>query len=934
MPSPAPNSRASFDKTNAVFGGIVFLVSFIVYALTVQRSFSFWDCGEFIACAHILGIPHPPGTPLFVLIGHVFSLIPFVEDISYRINYVSVISSAFTALFSYLLVVRIVGYFFSPEERNLPINRWIAYVGGVCGAFFVAFSSTNWGNAVEAEVYGMSLAAMVVMFWLTIQYFEQRGTRRGTQIMILVFYIALASVGIHQTPFLMVPVIAIFYMFNKDATARDYTMLCGFIIIELLMVMLFSSTGMGVGVFYLLSGLLGIGLLVVLFRKLDWAMVIAIGSISSLLVGFGKFLVAAPLGLVILLALGPVSKRLGWKLNWKTGATIILVGLIGFASHLYIPIRSEHSPRIDENNPSRDLKTFVNFLDRKQYGQKSMIDRMFERRGLWSNQLGRHANMGYWSYFEEQYSKGGVYFLPLLALGLLGMFVAIGKRAEIGMPYFTLFLLCSLGLVLYMNFADGTQYNAATGDAYLEVRNRDYFFTPAFVFFGIAMGLGISAIVQWLKQALAASGPAAQRTAVYASTLLILLPTVSLAHNFHPNDRSANFIPYYYSKNILDTCEPNAILFTAGDNDTFPLWCLQEVYDYRKDVRVVNLSLLNTDWYVWQMKEEYNVPIALTKEQIWWYDYEYAPGQWTSQPKERFHDRARQRMEFLQANGYQGRVVKVQDMMVDEIVLENKWQVPIYFSSQPYAESPLKLRDRATADGVIYRIDRTPPDNLLDLDHGLHLYNEVYRFDGFESSKVYRDENATGVFLSVGMNATRLFDALVKSGRVDEAKQFMARMIDVYPEYWQSTFVLADQYEMEGDTATSDQLLWKLHDTLQAFFASNEQNFFYEQDLGLVKVEIGRNKSERGTAAGDQAMVEEGQKLIDDGVGLMWAAFEANPNNSYSFRKLVSVLSQLQRLADLRQAALQFAEYKINRSDPVLQRILNFNMPPQPQPGG
>lgn len=933
MPSPTPTPRAPFDSTNAFFGAFVFLVSFIVYALTVQQSFSFWDCGEFIACASILGIPHPPGTPLFVLVGHVFSLIPFVEDVSHRINYVSVISSAFTALFSYLLIVRMVGFFFSSEERNLPINRWIAYVGGICGAFFVAFSATNWGNSVEAEVYGTSLAAMAVMFWLTLQYFEKRGTRRGTQIMILVFYIALASVGIHQTPFLMVPVIAIFYIFNKDATARDYALVCGFIIVELLMAMLFSSVGTGSGAFYAISGILGLGLLIALYRKLNWAVLIAVGAIASLLVGFGKFMIIAPLGLVALIAVGLASKQMGWRLDWKSGLIIIVVGLIGFSSHLYIPIRSEHSPRIDENNPSRDLKTFVSFLDRKQYGQKSMIDRMFERRGKWSNQLGRHANMGYWSYFEEQYSKGGVYFLPLFVLGMIGMIVAIGKRLEIGMPFFTLFLLCSVGLVLYMNFADGTQYNVQTGDAYLEVRNRDYFFTPAFVFFGIAIGLGISAVVQWLKNALASSGPSTQQFAVYASTFLVLLPSISLAHNYHTNDRSDNFIPYYYSKNILDTCEKDAILFTAGDNDTFPLWCLQEVYDYRKDVRVVNLSLLNTDWYVWQMKEQYNVPIALSKEQVWWYEMEYAPGQFTTQPKERFHDRARQRMEYLQANGWQGRVVKVQDMMVDEIVLENKWQVPIYFSSQPYAESPLKLRDRSTAVGVIYRLDRNPPENKLDLDEGLRLYSDVYRFDGFESSAVSRDENATGVFLSVGMNAVRIYDALVKAERLDEARDFITHMIEVYPEYWQSTFVLADQYELEGDTATADQLLWKLHDTLDAFLASNPQNFFYEQDLGLVKVEIGRNKTERGAAGGNQAIVEEGQQLIEAGVDLMWAAFDANPNNSYSFRKLVSVLSQLQRLSDLRKAALQFSEYKINRTDPVLQQILNFNVAP-PQPGG
>lgn len=918
---------AAFDKTNALFAGFVFLVSFVVYALTVQQSFSFWDCGEFIACAVTLGIPHPPGTPLFILIGHVFSQVPFVEDISWRVNYVSVISSAFTAMFSYLMIVRIVGYFFG-SEKNSSANRWIAYVGGACGAFFVAFSQTNWANAVESEVYGPSLAIMTMMFWLTIRYFEERGTSRGIQTTILVFYILLASVGIHQTPFLMMPVLAIFYILKSDAELRDWAMVCGFIIVELLMIMLFADGRGGHVVFYLVTALLGIALLVLLYKKLNWAVMIAIGALGSLMLGFGDFLIIAPLGLLALIALGVASKSFGWKIKWQTGLAIMLVGLIGFASHLYIPIRSAHNPRIDENNPSRDLKTFVDFLDRKQYGKKSMVERMFERRGQWSNQIGRHPNMGYWSYFEEQYSEGGLAFLPLFALGLFGMYVAIRKRLEIGLPFFTLFILSSLGLILYMNFADGTQYNFQTGDAYLEVRNRDYFFTPAFVFFGIALGLGVSAVITYVRDALASEG--AKRTLVYASTALILLPSISFAHNYHINDRSDNFIPYLYSKNILDTCGPNAMIFTAGDNDTFPLWCLQEVYDYRKDVRVVNLSLLNTDWYVWQMKTKYDVPIPLTKEQIWWYETEVQKGVFVDRPKEPFRDRARQRMEFLQANGWQGGVVKVADMMTDEIVLENRWRDPIYFSSQPY-DSPLKLRDRATSVGVVYRLDRDPPSNLIDVDKGYDLYMNDYRYDGFESSAVYRDENATGVFLSVGMNAIRIFDALVKEGKVDTAKAFMHHMIDVYPEYWQSTFVLAEQYEKEGDTAQSDQLIQNLHDTLTAFVASNEENFFYLQDLGLVKVEIGKDLRERGQAGDGEAMIEEG-------VRLMWDAFNMNQNNSYSFRKLVTVLSQLGRFAELREAALKFSAYKINQNDPVVRQILQMGSssgrPPAPMGQG
>ncbi|MBD3403333.1 DUF2723 domain-containing protein [candidate division GN15 bacterium] len=904
MPETIPPARSSFDRTNAVFAALVFIAAFIVYAMTVHRSFSFWDCGEFIACSYILGIPHPPGTPLFILIGRVFSMIPFVEDISYRVNYLSVISSCFTALFSYLIIVRIVGYFFGPDKDE-PSNRWIAYVGGVVGALFVAFSATNWANSVETEVYGPSLALMTLMLWLTLRYFEERGTSRGLQTMVLVYFIALLGVGIHMTPFLVVPVLSIFYMLNKEATTRDWIMVCAFIIIELLLIIVFANGRGGFAMFGIVTIALGAVLLSFLYRKINWAIAIAIVALSSLMLEFSKFIYIAPAGMVVLIILGSLAKRFRWNVEWKVALAIVVLGIIGFSVHLYIPIRSAHQPRIDQNNPSRDYETFKNYLDRKQYGQESMVERMFDRRGKWENQLGRHPHMGYWSYFEEQYSDGGWNFVPFLALGLIGMYVAIRKRAAIGMPFFTLFIVCSLGLVLYMNFADGTQYDGA--DAYLEVRNRDYFFTPAFVFFGIAMGLGVSGIVQFVRDKLAAGNEGMQRSISYASTVLILLPAISLADNYHENDRSNNHLPYNYAANLLDTCDENAILFTAGDNDTFPLWCLQEVYDYRKDVRIVNLSLLNTDWYVWQMKDQYDVPISLSKEQIWWYPVETIQGD-TRQPRERFRDRPRGRMAYLQATPYQGRVLRVADMMVDEIVLENRWQNPIYFSSQPYAESPLNLRDRATSVGLLYRLDREPPEGKIDLAEGLDLYRNTYRFEGFEDSEVHRDENATGIWLGVGMNGVRIFDALNRSERGDEAKSFMRDMIDHYPEYWQSTYVLAEELEKEGDSVAAMAAYQKLHDTLTAFLARDEDNLFYMQDLGMVKVDI-------GTRTGDE-------DLQQAGVALMWQAFEGNPNSSYAFRKLVTVLSRLRRVNDMRRAAAMIAEYKINLGDPFVQQVL------------
>ncbi len=900
--------KEPFDRTNAILAVVVLIISSIVYALTVQRSFSFWDCGEFIACAYILGIPHPPGTPLFVILGRLFSLIPLAEDISYRINYISVISSAVTAMFSYLLTVRLVKYFFGNDEAN-PMKRYIAYIGGLAGAFFVAFGQTNWANSVEAEVYGMALAMSVMIVWLTLKYFDSRGTLSGTKIIILVIYLALLGVGIHMTVFLVVPTCAVFFILKKDAAPRDWLMICLFIIVELALIIVFSNGRGGSPIFYMFTALAGLSLLILLRHKINWAVLIGIGSASSLMLAFSKYLIVTPVAVVVLLVLGILSNKYNWRFEWKTGLTLVVVAFLGISVHAYVPIRSAHNPRIDENNPSRDWRTFVNFLDRKQYGQISMVERMFERRGLWSNQFGRHPHMGFWSFFEEQYSAGRWQFIiPFFALGIIGLLTAIKKRLEIGLPFFTLFLICSVGLVLYMNFADGTQYSFETGDAYLEVRNRDYFFTPAFVFFGIAMGLGVAAVMQYLGDRLKKAGESKQRLVVLASSVLVLLPVVSLAHNYHINDRSKNMLPYDYAADMLDTCEPDAILFTSGDNDTFPLWCIQEVYDYRKDVVVVNLSLLNTDWYTEQMKNRYGVPISLEDDQILWHPWEVRPGLWSNRPKKPFVDRPRNRRTYLTPSQFGGRLVKVQDMMTDEIVIENKFKRPIYFSMPPYEESPLRLRERCAAVGMLYRLDREPDSFLVDTEESLDLYMNRYRLSGMSNSEIYRDESATGVYMGYGMMAVRLFDELIRQGRVEEAMALGNRIVEKYPEYWQMRVVMVDQFEKQGDTAAALSQFWSLHDTLAAFLASNEENVYYMQDLGLTKAELGRR-------TGDQAMIE-------DGVRLLYKSFEVFPNSPYGFRKLVTVLGRVGRYQEIADVVRKFAEYKRNLQDPYLQALL------------
>jgi tetratricopeptide (TPR) repeat protein len=316
------------------------------------------------------------------------------------------------------------------------------------------------------------------------------------------------------------------------------------------------------------------------------------------------------------------------------------------------------------------------------------------------------------------------------------------------------------------------------------------------------------------------------------------------------------------------------------------------------------------------MKHHYDVPISLTDEQILWYPFEYRPGLVGQRPKVPFHDRPRGMRTYLTAYAYEGNTVRVQDMMVDEIVIENRWKEPIYFSSAPYAESPLKLREHASAVGILYRLDREPMPGNFDVDKTYDLFSNTYTFTGMETPEIYRDDNATGVFLSEGSRGVSLYEELRRRGDTAKAQEIIEKIINEYPEFWQAWVVLADQVEREGDTARAMDLRWQLHDTLTAFLESNESNLVYMQDLGSTKIELGQ-------LTGDSAMVEEG-------IQMLWDGYVGNKNSSYAFRKLVVALYQAGRTSELGQAVNMIAEYGRNMEDPYVQQLVsmvNRNVP-------
>jgi tetratricopeptide (TPR) repeat protein len=697
------------DKLTVWLSVFVFLVSFVAYLKTMAPTASFWDCGEFIACSYILGIAHPPGTPLFVLIGRIVSLIPFYGQIAARINFISVLSSALSVWLGFLLIVKLIGYW----ERVQP-SPWIRlgkYVGGVSGSLFMAFSTTFWSNAVEAEVYGAAMFLMLLILYLGLVWMDQRKTPRGTKLLILIAYLGFLSLGIHMTTFIVMPAVFLLVILVDRERLLDWR---------------FWITGL--------------------------VLMLVMHSVEPFLLAMGTWFV------ISLLLMSVAANKKAWGLAFS----IIAVSALAYSVQLFIPIRSALEPAIDENNPS-DWETFKGFLERKQYGQESMITRMFYRRGTWADQFGAKERMGFWGFFREQYMNKALWFIPIF-FGFFGIWEQIRRRKREGVVLLFLLLACTVGLVLYMNFADGTKPDKLTGEIInIEVRDRDYFFTPGFMFFALIMGLGIAAFLEsvgaWLEKV---RKSLARPVVGVLSFLILLMPIMPAYRGFNShNNRSNNYLPYDYAYNLLNSCDQDAVIFTNGDNDTFPLWFLQNVEKIRQDVRVVNLSLINTKWYIKQMKNQWGVPISLTDREI-------------------------DRLGYTRTAD--GKVLRIQDQIIDNVMESNKWKLPIYFAVTVAGENRVyrgeSLDDHLRMEGMAYRVVKEEGKLMVEPDIMRDKLFNVFRFRGVGDPSVHKDENDFRLLANYTSCFLGLADTLRRAGEYPQAIEVANRACSMLPYDW------------------------------------------------------------------------------------------------------------------------------------------------------
>jgi hypothetical protein len=712
-------------RLNSIFACAVAGITFFTYLAIVAPTVSFWDCGEYAASCHTLEIPHPPGNPLYIMMSRVVSMsLFFVKDFAYRLNLLTVVFDTLVILFVYLIIVRVlIGFWGIPDTRWKQIA---VYVGAIMGALFAALGRTYLFCSVEAEVNGPELLPIAINTWLGLMWAQSKDPRRD-RLLLLITYIAFLGIGIHMYSMVVLAPMFLFVVLVDKQKLRDWRL---------------------------------------------WGTAAACGVVMydiPLFVGLGS--ATAFIALVASLVKGQNQRK--WRFCFWFAAFAIL----GFSCHLYIPIRSALNPMIDENHPA-SVKSFNDYLQRKQYGSESMVERMFWRRGTWSHQFGVEGNMGFGGFFITQFfhfsdldmqndgqgrpyifSKDGatagwgkilVYMIPI-GLILFGFFYLFKRYRNVAILLISMELVMTLGLVFYMNFADGTKAEQRDYIAWAqhgrqgpmpvvhrEVRVRDYFWVGGFLFQGMWMGISASCLLYLLFT----NRRKFLRTTVapMCAMLFVVSPALPFSQNVKDQSRHGNYVPFDYAYNLLMTCEREGIIFTNGDNDTFPLWALQEAYGIRRDVRIVNLSLLNTDWYGKQLKDlEPKAPLSFTHEQIEGLTHELNP---FAEPTPYTMPNAG--ISIVIPGRKEQNALRVQDKMVLNIVDSNKWRKPVYFAVTVSEDNFMGLDPYLQMQGLAYRImpSVVPQDKRVDIDRTVYLLDKVYRFRGLGDGSAALDETA------------------------------------------------------------------------------------------------------------------------------------------------------------------------------------------------
>lgn len=352
----------NFNKWNTITGWFVFAIALITYTLTVEPTMSYWDCGEYIATSAKLQVGHPPGAPLFQMMGAFFAM--FAIDnlhVALMVNMLSVFSSAFTILFMFWSSSMILKKMTSittdvktKEEEVQPIskNNAIAILGSsAVGALAFTFSDSFWASAVEAEVYAMASLFIALLFWLGLRWEQDMDTPRGNKWLLLISLVVGLTFGVHFMALLTIPAIGFLYFFKHYKTVTVKNFIIANIVVMAVLLFIFK---------------LLLPLTMAFFGKTEVYMVNELG----LPFDSGTIFVVLILVAFFYFGLNYTQKKGYVQIN--TLILCILFILIGFSTWMMLPIRANANTVINENKPS-DAREVLAYYNREQYGSNPLF---------------------------------------------------------------------------------------------------------------------------------------------------------------------------------------------------------------------------------------------------------------------------------------------------------------------------------------------------------------------------------------------------------------------------------------------------------------------------------------------------------------------------------------------------------------------------------
>ncbi len=682
----------SYKKIVNLAGWVVFAIAFVVYFMSAERSGSLWDCGEFILGAYKLQVVHPPGAPLFLIVGRIFAWIGDVfssnpENIAFAVNVLSGTCTAFaatmiawsTGILGKIALVGKKGK--TTEEQNIALGLTSLIAG-----LTTAFCTSVWFSAVEGEVYAMSTFFTCLTLWSMIKWYSLPDKPEADKWLILTLYSAGLSIGVHLLSLLTFPALALFYYFKKY---KKHTFWGGII-----------AMGVGAALIGFIQKVIIVGI-PTLWSWMELMMVNGFG------LPFHTGLIPTILILVAFFYFGlkyAHRKQSAVLQNVFVGLLLLVISMTSFGA---VVLRANASPPINMNEPG-DAFRLLSYLNREQYGERPLLkgphfnakpiryeqkdrygrvgdryeivekkfsrvynsrDEMFfprmshddqSRPQLYRMWMGKEGNPTfadnitfffkyqvvwmYWRYFMWNFSgrqngnqgyepwnlqnghwytgitpfdevrlynhselpatikndkSRNRYFLFPFILGLIGLFYHARKSDKEFLTLMALFLITGLGIIVYSNQPPR------------EPRERDYVLVGSFITYSMWIGFAVLAVFEMLKNRLKQSGKV---SAIAAGAVILVVPLLMGFQNFDDHTRKNLKGARDYASNFLNSVEEDAILFTYGDNDTYPLWYAQEVEGIRRDVRVINLSLIAVDWYINQMRRKVNdsAPVKFT----------------------------------------------------------------------------------------------------------------------------------------------------------------------------------------------------------------------------------------------------------------------------------------------------------------------------------